>query len=118
MLMGQTNISLDQNAQRLVRYAFLEQAAMRTLAGWLPGVPEWDVKNELGLHIWEDADSAERLRGRLRELRVHRPERDFPEGLVQLGHELDYAGGTRSCWRRSIWWSSGPCWRSIGDTPT
>jgi len=92
--MTQDNISLDQNVQRLVRYAFLEQAVMRTLAGWLPGVPEWDAKNQIGLHIWEDADSCERLRSRLRELRVHRPERDVPAGLVHLARELDHAQGT------------------------
>ncbi len=92
--MAQDNISLDQNVQRLVRYAFLEQAVMRTLAGWLPGVPEWDAKNQIGLHIWEDADSCERLRSRLRELRVHRPERDIPAELVQLARELDHAQGT------------------------
>jgi hypothetical protein len=92
--MGQKNITLDQSARRLVRYAFLEQAAMRTLAGWLPGVPEWDLKNDIGLHIWEDADSCERLRARLRELRVHRPEREFLDALVSLGHDLDQARGT------------------------
>ena len=30
---------------------------MRTLAGWLPGVPEWEAKNEIGRHIWEDAEA-------------------------------------------------------------
>jgi len=93
--MGSTElISVDENVERLKRYAFLEQSLTRTLAGWLPGVPEWDVKNQLGLHTWEDAYSCERLRGRLRELRCHRPERGIPEGLQTLARELDCAQGT------------------------
>ena len=64
---------------------------MRTLAGWLPGVPEWEAKNEIGLHIWEDADACERLRGRLREMRCHHPEKGIPEPLHRFARELDCA---------------------------
>lgn len=64
---------------------------MRTLAGWLPGVPEWEAKNEFGLHIWESAQSADQLYGRLRELRVYQPERNLSEALTALVRELDYA---------------------------
>ena len=86
--MADKTISLNQNVERLKRYAFLEQALMRTLAGWLPGVPEWEAKNEIGLHIWEDADACERLRGRLREMRCHHPEKGIPEALHHLAREL------------------------------
>jgi Protein of unknown function (DUF455) len=92
--MTDKNISINQNVERLKRYAFLEQALMRTLAGWLPGVPEWEPKNEIGLHVWEDADSCERLRVRLRELRTHQPERGIPEALHGLARELDCAQNT------------------------
>ncbi len=92
--MPDKNLSLTQNIERLKRYAFLEQAVMRTLAGWLPGAPEWEVKNEIGLHIWEDADACERLRVRLREMRTHHPEKGIPEPLRHLAHELDCAGNT------------------------
>ncbi|RPJ02472.1 MAG: hypothetical protein EHM39_01780, partial [Chloroflexi bacterium] len=78
----------------LKRYAYLERACMRTLAGWLPGVPEWDAKNEFGLHIWESADAADHLRGRLRELRAHQPERNLSHGLEKVYKELDYAQNT------------------------
>lgn len=92
--MPDKNLSLTQNVERLKRYAFLEQSVMRTLAGWLPGAPEWDVKNEIGLHIWEDADACERLRVRLREMRAHHPEKGIPEALRHLARELDCAGNT------------------------
>jgi hypothetical protein len=92
--MADKNLTLAQNTERLKRYAFLEQAVMRTLAGWLPGAPEWEVKDEIGLHLWEDADACERLRGRLREMRSHNPERDAPEALRRLARELDCAQNT------------------------
>ena len=86
--MPDKSLSLNQNVDRLKRYAFLEQALMRTLAGWLPGVPEWEAKNEIGLHLWEDADACERLRGRLREMRCNHPEKGIPEALHHLAREL------------------------------
>lgn len=88
------HISIEQNVEYLKRYAFLERATMRTLAGWLPGVPEWDAKNEFGLHIWEAADAADTLYGRLRELRCHSPERGISDGLLSLASELNHAGNT------------------------
>ena len=51
-------ISIDENGEYLKRYAFLERACMRTLAGWLPGIPVWEAKYEIGLHIWESAYAA------------------------------------------------------------
>lgn len=88
------HIPIEENVERLKRFAWLERAAMRTLAGWLPGVPEWDVKNAFGLHVWESADAANTLRARLRELRNHQPERGISPALEQLARELDYAQNT------------------------
>lgn len=88
------HISIEQNVEYLKRYAFLERAAMRTLAGWLPGVPEWDAKNEIGLHVWESAESVEALYNRLRELRNYQPERNIGEILPQVAQALDESQNT------------------------
>src|SRR5215475_9919860 len=87
----QSRITIDENVEYLKRYAFLERACMRTLAGWLPGVPEWEAKNQIGLHIWEASEAADTIYQRLRELRCYQPERDLSEGLLTLAHELDNA---------------------------
>jgi hypothetical protein len=87
-------ITIEQNVEYLKRYAFLERASMRTLAGWLPGVPEWDAKNALGLDEWEASHAADTIYGRLRELRCHQPERGLSEGLLTLAKELDHAQNT------------------------
>lgn len=88
---GTHHISIEENVEYLKRYAYLERACMRTLAGWLPGVPEWEAKNEFGLHIWESADAADKIRARLRELRAHQPERGISPTLQRLCEDLDYA---------------------------
>jgi hypothetical protein len=85
------HITIEQNVEFLKRYAYLERTCNRTLAGWLAGVPEWDAKNEFGLHIWESADAADQLRQRLRELRAHQPERFLSPELEIVFKELDYA---------------------------
>jgi hypothetical protein len=54
-------------------------------------VPEWEAKNEIGLHIWESADSADLIYQRLRELRCYQPERSLSERLVRLAKALDRA---------------------------
>jgi hypothetical protein len=88
------HITIEQNVEYLKRYAYLERACMRTLAGWLPGVPEWEAKNMFGLHIWESADAAHNVRGRLRELRNYQPERNISPTLEKLAAELDHAQNT------------------------
>ncbi len=85
------HITIEQNTEVLKRYAFLEKACMRTLSGWLAGVPEWEAKNEIGLHLWESADSADHLYQRLRELRCYQPERHLSERMIRLGQMLDRA---------------------------
>jgi hypothetical protein len=92
--MSEGKITIEQNVEYLKRYAYLERACMRTLAGWLPGVPEWDAKNQFGLYVWESADAANDIRERLRELRNYQPERSLSPTLEKLGTALDYAQNT------------------------
>lgn len=94
MTTPKTHITIEENIEYLKRYAFLEKSCMRTLAGWLPGVPEWEAKNEFGLHVWESADNADLIYGRLRELRTHQPERGLSSALLKLGGELNNAQNT------------------------
>jgi len=39
-------------------------------AAWLAGVPYWDAKLRIGEHLWSDAQDAEAVLKRLRELLV------------------------------------------------
>jgi hypothetical protein len=94
MAAEKTHITIEQNTEYLKRYAFLERACMRTLAGWLPGVPEWEAKNEIGLHVWESADSVDLTYSRLRELRTYQPERSLSPRFKRIMQELDHAANS------------------------
>ena len=54
-----------------------EIQSARLLGGWLPGIERWEVKHEVGLHLWDDARHSQALRLRLWELRVPDPDRDL-----------------------------------------
>lgn len=51
-----------------------ETHTARILGGWLPGIRLWEAKHEVGLHLWQDLQTARELRTRLWELRVNRPD--------------------------------------------
>jgi uncharacterized ferritin-like protein (DUF455 family) len=54
----------------VVRYQVVTFHLERLLAGWLAKIPEYELKLEIGRHVWQDAQAAEALRVRTGELRV------------------------------------------------
>lgn len=68
--------TIKTNSERLKRYqVYLTQAA-RLIGGWMPGVAKWEVKKQLGYHLWEDMRHSQQIRTRLWELRITNPDRD------------------------------------------
>src|SRR3954468_16523538 len=61
--------SVEENGQRLHRFAYVEQRCMFVGAGHLASTPEWDTKILLGRHLYEDAEHHHALRSRITELR-------------------------------------------------
>jgi hypothetical protein len=61
---------VEGNAAALRRFAFVERRLVQALAGWLPAAPEMEAKYAFGRHLWEDAEHAELLRRRVRQLRT------------------------------------------------
>jgi hypothetical protein len=60
---------VQDNAQRLHRFAYVEQRAMFIGAGHILSTPEWEAKVMLGRHLYEDAEHHHLLRVRIGELR-------------------------------------------------
>lgn len=88
-------ITAETLIARLQRLQALEIQSARLLGGWLPGVARWEVKHEIGLHLWQDAAHSKDLRTRLWELRVPNPDRGLGDDLPRLvrafaGAEEDY----------------------------
>ncbi len=64
------SMDVRESGRRVVRYQVVSFAVMRLLGGWLAKIPEYELKLEIGRHVWQDAQAAEALRGRTGELRV------------------------------------------------
>ena len=69
---------------RLKRLQAVEIQSARLLGGWLPGIVGWEIKHQVGIHLWQDATHSKELRTRLWELRTPNPDRGLDEGLGEL----------------------------------
>ncbi len=72
----------QKNVHRLQRFQAFEIQTSRLLGGWLPGIRRWEVKHEVGLHIWQGAENSRDLRTRLWELRVTNPDRGVSDIII------------------------------------
>src|SRR5690348_16700441 len=59
---------VKESARRVVRYQTATFHVMRLLGGWLAKIPEFELKFEIGRHVWQDAQAVEALRQRTSEL--------------------------------------------------
>jgi Protein of unknown function (DUF455) len=60
---------VDENAVRFSNYLHVLRELVHLTAGWLPLVPEFEIKYRLGDHLHDDARATSRVRRRLYELR-------------------------------------------------
>ncbi len=82
---------VEENIHQLQRYQCFEIQMARLLAGWLPGIAQWEAKHQIGIHIWEDAEHSRELRTRLWELRVPSPDRGIVEKVLPVINALSLA---------------------------
>lgn len=80
-----------ENIEKLKRYQALETLSARLLGGWMPGIATWEVKKQVGYHLWEDMQFSKQLRTRLWELRVNQPDRKLSPQLSDAIHLLSHA---------------------------
>ncbi len=92
--------TLKTNLEQLRRYQALETHAARLLGGWLPGVAHWEIKQQIGYHLWEDLRHSQIIRTRLWELRITNPDRDLDptvreaiERLAVAQHDYELIAG-------------------------
>jgi len=60
---------VDRNAAILTRFRDAEFHSMMSQMAWLARIPEWEIKKQVGRFLHDDAQHANLLRTRLRELR-------------------------------------------------
>ncbi len=86
---------------RLQVFQATESWCARLFAGWIPGIPNWEAKHSLGLHLWQNLQIARDLRTRLWELRVSQPDRfevaDLLETVIRrlacAQHDTEFIAG-------------------------
>lgn len=79
------------NIEYLKRYQTLETQMARLLGGWLPGVARWEVKKQIGYHLWEDMQRSQHIRTRLWELRITNPDRNVAPEVKDCVQQLAVA---------------------------
>ena len=76
--------SVDDNVARLLRYHWIEKRLSDIATARLTATPEWEVKGALALHQWLDAEHAQALRQRIREMRHPLPRLDVaPDPITE-----------------------------------
>src|SRR5919202_2902341 len=78
---------VKESARRVVRYQTVTFHVMRLLRGWLAKIPEFELKFDIGRHVWQDAQAVEALRQRTSELRI--PAEADRRAPVEVQHFLD-----------------------------
>jgi len=76
--------SVEENARRLFRFFYFERRLMQALGAWTLSIPEFEVKLEMGRHIFYHADAARLFRERL-----HEQEKRLPDIDAYRNAEID-----------------------------
>lgn len=63
-------LSVGETVIRLRRYVYLETQSVFIQAAHFNGLPEWEVKGAISLHLWQDAEHGTWLRKRVTEMRT------------------------------------------------
>ncbi len=73
------------SAKILKRFFFCERALVKSQAGWLAGIADFEVKLALPYQFWQDALTAHALRERVFELK-------FPSRMLEIGDDQPLIG--------------------------
>jgi hypothetical protein len=93
---------VDRSAELLHRYLYLESQANRVMVAHLSRAPEWELKQALSLHQWQDAEHSLWLRDRVRSMRYPTPNLDrvpdarlaaFADELIRAADSLELTVG-------------------------
>jgi hypothetical protein len=86
-------LSVEEATHRLTKLFSFHRMLMRTLAGWIIQIPEFEVKVEIAHHLYMHAEAARSIRGRLIELRVSPASFDSHEDKKALlvGSEIEHS---------------------------
>jgi hypothetical protein len=67
---SRAGISVDATVARLRRYVYLKTQLLQLFATAFNGLPEWEAKGAISLHLWQDAEHSTWFRNRITEMRT------------------------------------------------
>lgn len=73
---AQVGLSVEETVGFMIRFAWIKKRMMETSLYWLNPTPEWEVKEALSLHIYQDTEHIKLLRNRVTEMRNPPPRMD------------------------------------------
>ena len=91
-----SGLSVETTINRLRRYVFIHTHLVQIIAAHLNGVPEWEVKGSLCLHLWQNAEHGTWMRHRVTEMRTppHHLDKIPDDCLSDLLDEVLHAENT------------------------
>lgn len=103
--------SVEENARRLFRFFYFERRLMQAIGAWTLSVPEFEVKLEMGRHIFYHADAARLFRERLNEQEKRLPDIDayrdaeidrFIEEMLSASNAAEFLVGVHQVAGRAL----------------
>ena len=87
---------MDATVARLRRYVYLKTQLLQLFATAFNGLPEWEAKGAISLHLWQDAEHCMWFRDRITEMRTppHHLEKVPDPALAVLVDELRTGGSS------------------------
>lgn len=76
---------------QLRRCYSIHRAVLRTLSGWMIAVPRFEDKYEIAYHLWDHAQHAQAVHGRIKELRGGLADANVAPALAELLEEVTHA---------------------------
>lgn len=94
---AKAGLAVDTTVARLRRYVFIKTQLMLLQAEQFNGLPDWEVKGAISLHLWQDAEHSTWFRQRITEMRTppHHLDKVPDDALADFIQELRRARDPR-----------------------
>lgn len=93
---AKAGLPVDATVERLRRYVYLKTQLLFLHAAHFNGLPEWEVKGAISLHLWQEAEHSTWFRTRITEMRTppHHLDRVPDPALAAFVEELKRAANS------------------------
>lgn len=93
---AKAGLPVDHTVARLRRYVYLKTQSLQHFSSNFNGLPEWEIKGAISLHLWQDAEHSTWFRARITEMRTppHHLDKVPDPALAAFMDELRRSSGS------------------------